>query len=99
MNCVVYYFVLGLGVLLAFTAGKRSFCHHVCWMAPFMIVGRKIRNLFGWPSLRLQAEKESCSKCGRCTKECPMSLPVQEMVAADRMEKAECILCGNCKSA
>lgn len=96
MNYIIYYFVLGLAVILALTAGKRSFCHHVCWMAPFMIAGRKLRNLFGWPALRLQAAKESCGQCGRCTSECPMSLDVQAMVAVERMERTECILCGSC---
>ncbi|MGE5549798.1 MAG: 4Fe-4S binding protein [Bacteroidota bacterium] len=99
MNYMIYYTVLGLVVILALTAGKRSFCHHVCWMAPFMIVGRKVRNLFGWPALRLQAASEVCGQCGRCTRECPMSLEVQAMVAAGRMERAECILCGSCVDA
>lgn len=95
MNYVIYYSVLGLVVILAFTAGRRSFCHHVCWMAPFMIVGRKVRNLFRWPSLGLAAA-DRCKACGRCTGACPMSLDVQAMVAGGRMERAECILCGSC---
>ena len=96
MNYIIYYFVLALGVVLALAVGKRSFCHHVCWMAPFMIAGRRVSNLFGWPTLRLAADNGECSKCGRCTRECPMSLDVQGMVATRRMEQAECILCGTC---
>ena len=31
-----------------------------------------------------------------CTRACPMSLPVQELVQAGGMEHSECILCGSC---
>ena len=37
-------------------AGRRAGCHTICWMAPFMIIGRKLRNLVAWPSLRLTAQ-------------------------------------------
>ena len=93
---VIFSAAVGLAVALAFAVGRRSFCHHVCWMAPFMVLGRKIRNLGGWPSLRLQAEGDRCRACGRCSQACPMSLDVQAMVAANRLERAECILCGTC---
>jgi polyferredoxin len=93
---VVYYFFLALIVVLAFTAGRRSFCHHVCWIAPFMVLGRRIRNLVGWPALQLAADAEFCSACGRCSRECPMSLDVMGMVRGGGMEKGECILCGQC---
>lgn len=95
-NYIIYYFVIGLIVLLALTAGRRSACHHICWMAPFMILGTKIRNLFRWPALHLTAEKEKCSSCGRCSRECPMSLEVQQMVQQEKLMCIECILCGNC---
>jgi ferredoxin-type protein NapH len=93
---IIYFVVLLLIVIPAFIVGKRSFCHHICWMAPFMILGRKIRNTFGWPSLQLVAEPEICSHCHKCTYNCPMSLPVEGMVRQNNMENAECILCGNC---
>ena len=43
-------------------------------MAPFMIIGRWVRNRFAWPALHLRAEKESCRECGTCTEACPMGL-------------------------
>jgi ferredoxin-type protein NapH len=98
VNALIRY-LLVLLLLIALPPcifGKRSFCHHLCWMAPFMILGRKIRNLFEWPSLRLQAEPEKCIHCHTCIENCPMSLPVESMVQHDRMEKTECILCGTC---
>ncbi|MFC1845106.1 4Fe-4S binding protein [Thermodesulfobacteriota bacterium] len=94
---VSYFIVLLLLIVLpAFVFGKRSFCHHLCWMAPFMIVGRKIRNNFQWASLQLQADAKACKHCHTCSENCPMSLPVEKMVQQNSMENAECILCGTC---
>jgi len=96
MYFMIYYIVVALIVALSLTAGRRGFCHYSCWMAPFMVIGRKLRNLAAWPALRLCAESEKCTQCQSCTKACPMSLEVQRMVAAKQMEHAECILCGSC---
>jgi ferredoxin-type protein NapH len=93
---ITYIFVLLLIAVPAYSVGKRSFCHHICWIAPFMIMGRKIRNLFSWASLGIVAAKDKCSHCHTCTNNCPMSLPVEQMVAIERMENSECILCGTC---
>ncbi len=93
---IVYYVVIILFVVLAIAVGRRAGCHVVCWMAPFMILGRKLRNVFGWPALRLRAEKTKCIKCKKCTQACPMSLDVNEMVQQGVMEHSECILCGSC---
>ena len=65
-------------------------------MAPFMILGRWLRNRGRWPSLRLQAEPGKCSDCLTCTRGCPMSLDVHAMVQRSDMEDSECILCGTC---
>lgn len=92
----MYYTIVGMSVLFSVVFGRRSFCHYLCWMAPFTILGRKIRNLFQWPALRLKTEQEKCIDCKRCTKTCPMSLNVNGMVQEGTMENSECILCGNC---
>ena len=93
---IAYLVVLFLIVFPAFIVGKRSFCHHICWMAPFMILGRKLRNSFKWASLQLKADSEKCNHCHTCTLNCPMSLPVERMVKTNKMENTECILCGTC---
>lgn len=93
---MIYYIVIGLFLLLAVLFGRRAGCHTICWMAPFMVLGRKLRNLFNWPALRLKAEKEKCIDCGRCTRDCPMSLGVNSMVQGSSMENSECVLCGSC---
>ena len=77
-------------------AGKRASCHTICWMAPFMIFGRKIRNAANLPSLQLTSNTEKCINCKVCAKKCPMSLEVNTMVQTGDMENSECILCGSC---
>lgn len=93
---IIYYFVIALFVGLAVFAGRRAGCHTVCWMAPFMIIGRWIRNRFSWPSLRLKADPAACADCKKCTTGCPMSLDVNALVQSGKMEHSECILCGTC---
>jgi len=93
---VIYYIVIGLFIGLAIFAGRRAGCHTICWMAPFMIIGRWLRNRLAWPSLRLVADASACSDCKLCTKNCPMSLDVNAMVQVEKMEHSECILCGTC---
>src|SRR3990172_3947040 len=93
---ITYLMVLLLIVAPGFIIGKRSFCHHLCWMAPFMILGRKLRNLGNWPSLQLAASPDKCAHCHTCSSHCPMSLPVEDMVHSGEMENSECILCGTC---
>lgn len=43
---VVYYVVGFLLFGMPLLVGKRAFCHYLCWMAPFMNIGMKIRDWF-----------------------------------------------------
>ncbi len=96
---IIYIPVLLLILIPALAAGKRSFCHYICWMAPFMILGRRLGQLVRIPSMGLKAEKDSCVNCGLCSRACPMSLDVQAMVQSQNMFSDECILCGECTDA
>ncbi|MBN2006728.1 MAG: 4Fe-4S binding protein [Anaerolineae bacterium] len=93
---LVYYLVIIAFLGLALLFGRRAGCHTICWMAPFMILGRKLRNLGNWPALRLKAETEKCINCKKCPQNCPMSLDVHALVQKGAMEHSECILCGTC---
>jgi len=93
---IIYYIVIGLFVGLAALVGRRAGCHTICWMAPFMMLGRWLRNRFAWPSLRLVSNPSICADCKKCTSNCPMSLDVNAMVQLGKMENSECILCGTC---
>lgn len=93
---VVYYFVVALFFVLSLSIGNRAFCHVGCWMAPFLIIGRKLRNILKYPSLQLKTNSENCTDCLTCSRNCPMSLDVNGLVKRGNMEHSECILCGNC---
>jgi len=95
---IIYLIVVFVLFALTLAAGKRGGCHYGCWMAPFMIIGTKIKNKFKWPSYHLECKPEKCTKCKTCEKNCPMSLIVSEMVQTGSMENTECILCGMCVS-
>jgi ferredoxin-type protein NapH len=96
VNYMMYYSILALFLGLAFASGRHAFCHYGCWMAPFMMAGRKFRNLGRWPSLMLRADASKCLACGACTRTCPMSIDVREKVRQGDMEHSDCILCGRC---
>jgi len=96
-----YRYMIFFGVIILITTlhllvGKRAFCHSVCWMAPFMIIGMKVSNLLRLPRLRLKPDKDSCTSCNLCSKKCPMSLDVKTMVETANMKNSDCILCGEC---
>ncbi len=95
----IYYIVVAAFLSLALIFGRRGGCHTFCWMAPFMILGRKLRNRLNTPALRLHAETEKCINCQKCTAVCSMSLDVNGMVRAGVMEHSECILCRACVDA
>jgi ferredoxin-type protein NapH len=93
---IIYYGVLFLIFIPSVVFGKRIFCHYICWMAPFMVVGTKLGNLLHIKRLRLNADKNACVNCHLCNKFCPMSLNVSENVKKEEMDDNECILCGAC---
>jgi len=93
---VIYLVVVAVFVGLSLIVGRRAGCHTICWMAPFMILGRFLGDRLGLPGIRLRASRESCVSCGKCSLACSMSLPVQKMVASGRIDHSDCILCGEC---
>ena len=96
MNYIIYYGVLALILLMSLVGGQRAFCRYLCWMAPFMVIGRKLGNLLHLPGPRLKADPGKCTSCLRCEKACGVGLKVRTMVVEDRMEHRECIQCLAC---
>ena len=93
---IVYFSFVALIAILAWYPGRRGFCHYVCWMAPFMVLGEALRRKVGWPGLHLEADPDRCTRCGTCADNCPMSLDVPALVGSGSMRDSECILCGTC---
>lgn len=93
---VIYYGVIILVFLLALLFGKRTFCHSVCWMAPFMVIGMKVGKLLHLPRLEVKANSKQCISCNKCNQACPMGLSVSEMAKVGKVDNTECILCAEC---
>jgi ferredoxin-type protein NapH len=93
---IVYFGLTLLIIILTLAFGRRAFCHMICWMSPFMILGNIIKRSLRIPSLYLECEPSACSGCNRCTKNCSMSLDVKNMVLRGDINHPECIMCGDC---
>jgi len=76
--------------------GKFASCKYICWQAPFMIIGSKIRDSLNLNGLRIMSHSETCNECKVCTKICPMNLDAMENAKRGKFNNTECILCGNC---
>ena len=99
IKLVGYYVIVIALLLLPLLLGKRATCHYLCPMSILNTTGTWIRNRLNLPSLRLTAISSRCTSCQRCSKACPMSLQVSEMVKENKTDSLECILCGECCSA
>ncbi len=83
-----------IGVLGA-AFGAWASCRYICWIAPFLVLGSRIRDLVRFPGLRMAIKPEACSGCERCRDVCPMNV---QMLPGARtsIRSDDCILCGNC---
>ena len=93
---IIYYGIVLLILLPSLIGGKRAFCHYFCWMAPFMVLGTKVRNLLHLPGLHIAADSEKCVSCHLCNRVCPMCLDVSSLALRGRIDSPECIQCGAC---
>ena len=92
----VYFGVVLLVLIMLLAFGQRAFCKYLCWMAPFMIIGNKLRHWLKIPGIYLNSKKNLCIECGRCSRECPMDIDVMKLVGSGRMYSSECTFCLNC---
>jgi len=76
--------------------GRFASCKYICWQAPFMIIGTKIRDYLHFRGLRLKVATEKCTNCTICNLNCPMNIDVTIHVKNNKMNDTECILCGTC---
>jgi ferredoxin-type protein NapH len=93
---IVFVFIVALLFTLSVTVGRRAACHTVCWMAPFMVIGKRLGRLLHIPGLNIETSNTSCTDCRQCEARCPMSLSVSAMVKRGEMKNDDCILCGLC---
>lgn len=95
-SLAIHFAIVALFFVPNIFLGRRSMCHSICWMAPFMIIGSKIGRALRLPQLHVSSAADSCIHCGKCDKACPMSLPVESLQVAGAIDDAECIQCGAC---
>jgi polyferredoxin len=88
--------IIVLIVPLTAIFGQFASCKYICWQAPFMIIGTKLRDYFQLRGLRLSVKTEACKECKICNIKCPMNIDVMANVKNINMNNTECILCGNC---
>lgn len=94
---IIYYGIVCLIFLPSVLFGKRVFCHYFCWMAPFMVLGTKLRKFLHLPGIHIKAnEKDKCISCGKCNKVCPMGINVVNEISSNVIDNLECIQCGAC---
>ncbi len=94
---IIYYGVIFLILIPAVLFGKRLFCHYFCWMAPFMVLGTKIRRALHLPGLHIRVKDgNACVSCGKCSRACPMGIQVSEKIHEGQIRSMECIQCGAC---
>jgi ferredoxin-type protein NapH len=95
----MYFMTVAIVLVLSLAGGKRGLCHVLCWVSPFMIIGKKLRDLAGLRGLVMKADAGACSRCGACSRACPMSLDVAALVPSGTIAESECVLCGSCADA
>lgn len=96
---VIYYGIIILFATISIIAGRRGSCHAICWISPFMIVGKKLSDAIKLPRLKINASKENCIHCNKCTGVCPMSIDVMQEPDHKITKHDDCILCGMCVDA
>lgn len=97
LSYIIYYGIICLILIPSILFGKRAFCHYLCWMAPFMISGMKLRNILHLPGIHIKADqREACVSCGKCNNVCPMGVDVMSNIKHEKNINQECIQCGAC---
>ncbi|MDR1158495.1 MAG: 4Fe-4S binding protein [Oscillospiraceae bacterium] len=92
---IIYYGIILLILLPSLIGGTRAFCHYFCWMALFMVVGTKLRQLFHMPGLHIAIDNDKCVSCHHCKEVCPMCIDISDVAQRGDLNM-ECINCGVC---
>lgn len=96
LKYITYYMVVLLLFLLTWLIGRRGACHAICWMSPFLVAGTWLGRKLRMPQFKVYSETEKRIACGKCTRDCPMSIDVEQEQKAGLVASFDCILCGNC---
>jgi polyferredoxin len=77
--------------------GRRGFCHRGCWIYPLIGFSTWMGKIIHTPSLHIAINnKEDCTNCNLCTKNCSMSIDIKSYVHTNTKLPNNCIQCGIC---
>lgn len=84
------YYSIGI-VLATVLKDNRAFCKYICPIPVLMKIGTPFSI---W---KIKIEKDKCTRCKRCEKNCPMDIKLLEyMKNGTRITSTECIVCQHC---
>jgi ferredoxin-type protein NapH len=95
-NLITLAMIVAIAAVPALLLGRHAFCRYLCPFAPYNIIATLAGRALRLPQLQLRLTGSACSTCGSCSKTCPMSLPVEQMVAEGDLRRTDCIMCGSC---
>jgi ferredoxin-type protein NapH len=95
-NLITLTMIVAIAAVPALLLGRHAFCRYLCPFAPYNIIATLAGRALHLPQLQLRLTGKACSSCGSCAKTCPMSLPVDQMVAEGDLRRTDCIMCGSC---
>ena len=95
-NLITLTMLVAIVAVPALLLGRHAFCRYLCPFAPYNIIATLAGRALRLPQLQLRLTGSACNGCGSCSKTCPMSLPVKQMVAAGDLRRTDCIMCGSC---
>lgn len=100
IDWIVYLSMIMLFFILPLTLGKRSYCRHICLIAPVMIWGQKLGKKLGIKHKVIHFDEDACIHCNKCNKACPMHIDVmKDTKDSDIVSSVECITCYACVDA
>jgi NAD-dependent dihydropyrimidine dehydrogenase PreA subunit len=77
--------------------GRRGFCYRGCWISPIISASTFVGRWLRMPSLHVAVRNsDDCSKCKKCTRNCPMSIDVLAVVQNRLTFPNNCVQCGTC---
>jgi ferredoxin-type protein NapH len=95
-NLITLTMLVAIVAVPALLLGRHAFCRYLCPFAPYNIIATLAGRALRLPQLQLRLTGSACNGCGSCSKTCPMSLPVKQMVAEGDLRRTDCVMCGSC---
>ncbi|UCH15607.1 MAG: 4Fe-4S binding protein [Bacteroidales bacterium] len=77
--------------------GRRGFCHRGCWLYPLIALSTRLGTFIRTPSLYVAIRNSrECNDCKLCTRNCTMSIDVNNHVQTKVPLPNNCVQCGQC---